>query len=110
MRKFHRVSGRRRLFLRSLAVSLVAKERIETTVSRAKEIRPFIERLVTVGKRGRVADLHLLLRALPKREAMKIFHDIAPRYKDRRGGYLRITKVAGARKRDAAKRAVVEFV
>lgn len=110
MRKFHRLSGRRRLFRQSLAVNLVAKERIKTTTARAKEIRPFVERLITAGKRGRVGDLRRLLRFLPKREALKVFHDLAPRYKDRRGGYLRITKVAGARKRDAAPQAVIEFV
>lgn len=83
---------------------------METTVARAKEIRPFLERLLTVGKRQQVRDLRLLRRELPARSAEKLFYEIAPRYAERRGGYLRIIKEAKHRKRDGAPLAVIEFV
>ncbi len=110
MRKFHRIRGRRRLFVKSLTSNLVAKERIETTVARAKEIRPLVERLLTIAKRGNLASLRLLKSRLPEGTAEKLFYEIAPRYKNRNGGYLRITKEAHARKRDGASLAVLEFM
>lgn len=86
------------------------KGRIETTIARAKEIRPRVERLVSIGKRQGVHDLRLLLTRVPKNAAHKIFHDIAPKYQSRHGGYLRIIKKATVRKRDAASLAIIEFV
>lgn len=110
MRKFNRIRGRRKLFMKSIASNLVMKERIETTTARAKEVRPFVERLLTVAKRQNLASLRSLLAKLPKDSAEKMYYDIAPRYKERRGGYLRITKRAETRKRDGAPIAVIEFV
>jgi len=110
MRKFHRIRSRRKLFLKSIASSLVLREKIETTVARAKEIRPFVERLLTIAKKSNTASLRLLLARLPKGSAEKLFYEIAPRYKDRKGGYLRIIKKAETRKRDGTPIALIEFV
>ncbi len=110
MRKFHRQRGERRLFFKSLAVNLIMKEKTETTVARAKEIRPLLERLISIAKKNNLANLRILFSKLPKKAAQKLFYDIAPRYKERSGGYLRITKGAKARKRDGAEMATIEFV
>ncbi len=110
MRKFHRERGDRRHFLRSLIHNLILKERMTTTVARAKEARPALEKLVSAGKKGTLAAYRRLLQKLPKQSAAKLYYDIAPRYKERKGGYLRITKLTRARKRDAAPQAVIEFI
>jgi large subunit ribosomal protein L17 len=86
------------------------KEKIQTTEARAKEIRPRIEKLLTLAKKQNLASFRLLIARLPKRAANKLYHEIAPRYKDRSGGYLRIFKLASRRKRDAAKQVVIEFI
>jgi large subunit ribosomal protein L17 len=110
MRKFHRITGRRRIFLQSLANNLILKEKIETTVARAKEIRPAVERYITIGKKQQVTNLRALLGKLPKAAAQKVFYELAVRYKDQPGGYLRIIKMATVRKRDGAPKAIIEFV
>ncbi len=109
-RKFGLKKGPRRSFLRVLANNLVSHERIVTTEARAKEIKSIVERYVTYGKKQDLAGLRLLLRYLPKKAAYKVYNELAPRYKDRRGGYLRIAKLAKPRKHDASKMAVIEFV
>lgn len=109
-RKFHRMRGQRKLFIQGLANNLIMRERIETTVPRAKEIRPIVEKMVTVAKKQQLASLRALLSKLPKQAAQKLYFDIAPRYKERAGGYLRIIKEAKARKRDGAPLAFIEFV
>jgi len=110
MRKLNRIRGRRKLFLNVLAHNLIMKERMETTEVRAKEIRPMVEHLVTIAKKQQLASLRRLLAQLPKKTAQKLYYDIAPKYQDRKGGYLRIIKGGKARKRDAAPTAVIEFV
>lgn len=110
MRKFHRIRSRRKLFLKSIASGLLLREKIETTVARAKEVRPFVERLLTIAKKNNTASLRLLLAQLPKESAEKLFYEIAPRYKERKGGYLRIVKKADTRKRDGAPVASIEFI
>lgn len=110
MRKFHRKKGPRRLFIQGLANNLIMKEKIETTIPRAKEVRPVVEKMVTLAKKQQLAGLRLLLSRLPKQAAQKLFYDLAPKYKDRSGGYLRITKEAKSRKRDGAMLAIIEFV
>lgn len=110
MRKFHRKRGERKAFVKSLANNLILKERMETTVTRAKEIRPVVERMVTTAKKQQIASLRRLLAQLPKDSAQKLYYDIAPRYQSRNGGYLRIIKEAKHRKRDGADLAVIEFV
>ncbi len=110
MRKFHRTKGPRKIFIRSLVEGLVKAEHIETTLTRAKEIRPIVERLVTIAKHQNLASRRLLLSRLTKPTAEKLYHDIAPRYRERRGGYLRITKTSTIRKRDGVAVARIEFV
>lgn len=110
MRKFHRKRGQRRLFVQSLLAGLIMRGRIETTLARAKELRPLVERLTTVARRQTVAALRLLRARLPKDAAAKLYYDVAPKYQDRRGGYTRIVKLAKSRKRDAAQMAIIEFI
>ncbi len=110
MRKFHRVTSRRKLFRKSLLTSLIDHKRIQTTVARAKEIRPLVEKMVTLAKRKDLAHFRLLCARLPKHAAERLYHDIAPQYAERVGGYTRIIKQATFRKRDAAPLAVIEFV
>lgn len=110
MRKFNLKRGPRRSFLKGLANNLIMQEKIETTVPRAKEVRPLVERLVTIAKKQQLAALRSLLSKLPKQAAQKLFYELAPRYKDRTGGYLRITKEAKHRKRDAAPLSIIEFI
>jgi len=101
---------RRRALLRGLMASLLRHERINTTEARAKELRPRIERLITLGKRGDLHSRRLALRYLPDPLMIdKLFAEVAPRYTDRIGGYTRIVKV-GRRKGDAAELVLIELV
>lgn len=109
-RKFRKKVGPRRNFIRILANNLIMHERIETTATRAKEIRPIVEKLITIAKHKRLADLRLLLSRIPKEAANKLYYEIGPKYMERKGGYLRIIKGGSVRKRDAAPKAIVEFV
>lgn len=110
-RKFHRETGPRRAFLRNLTNDLFRVGRIETTEARAKAIRPFVERCVTLGKQENLAGRRLLLSRLQNKIVVeKIMRDFAPKYKNRKGGYLRIIKSAKTRKRDGTRVAVIEFV
>lgn len=109
-RKFHRKKGQRKAFLKTLAGNLILEDKILTTEERAKELKSFVEKMVTLGKKQDVASLRLLIARLPKASAEKMYYVIAPRYKSRRGGYLRITKGIKTRKRDGSKVAVIEFV
>ena len=109
-RKFHKTTGKRRAFRKGLAANLIVKGKITTTVARAKEIRPVVERYVSMAKTQQVAKLRLLLSALPKNAAEKLYYEIAPKYKDRKGGYLRIIKQTSQRFRDGAEMATIEFI
>jgi large subunit ribosomal protein L17 len=110
-RKFHRLKGQRVAFIRGLASNLIRAGRIETTVTRAKEIRPIVEKMVTIARKGDLASRRLLISKLANSEtARRLVEDIAPRYVERPGGYLRIQQLMGARKRDGATRAIIEFV
>lgn len=96
--------------MRSLGRSLVLHGRIETTEAKAKELRPFIEKLITQGKKGTLAAHRTLVSRLnSQRGATKIIKEIAPQYEERNGGYTRITKLP-RRGSDAARLAVIEFV
>ncbi len=111
MRKFHRKKGPRRSFLKNLANNLIVREKILTTETRAKGIRPFVERLVTIAKKQQLHNLRILISRLSNKDtAQKLFYTIAPKYKERAGGYLRIIKQGKNRKRDGAKTAIIEFV
>ena len=111
IRKFGRVRKQRVALLRSLAVSLTLHEKITTTEAKAKELRPFIEKLITKGRDGSVAARRIILSRLGgNKDAMKkIVDELAPRYKERPGGYTRITKLP-PRKSDGSKMAIIEFV
>ncbi len=110
MRKFGRKRGQRRAFFKTLAYNLIMNKKIETTEARAKEIRPLVEKLVTLAKKQTLASYRLLLARLPKEAAGKLYYEIAPNYQDRKGGYLKIFKITSRRKRDAAKKSIIEFV
>ena len=109
-RKFNRRSDHRRSMLANLAASLIKHEQIVTTLPKAKDLRPIVEKLVTLGKRG---DLHARRQAIAQIKDVtlvgKLFAVLAPRYKDRHGGYTRVLK-AGFRYGDNAAMAVIEFV
>ena len=109
-RKLNRTSSHRKAMFANMATSLIEHEQIMTTLPKAKEIRPIVEKLVTLGKRG---DLHARRQALSQirdNDAVrKLFDAIATRYATRNGGYIRIMK-AGFRTGDNAPMAVVEFV
>jgi large subunit ribosomal protein L17 len=109
-RKLNRTSSHRKAMFANMATSLIEHEQIVTTLPKAKEIRPIVEKLVTLGKRG---DLHARRQALSQirdNDAVrKLFDSIATRYATRNGGYIRIMK-AGFRTGDNAPMAVVEFV
>lgn len=109
-RKFHRTTGQRRAFRKGIAANLITKGKITTTQARAKEIRPVVERYVTLAKKQQTAGLRILMAALPKGAAQKLFYEIAPKYKARSGGYLRITKHGAQRMRDGAQMATIEFI
>lgn len=109
-RKFHRIKGRRQAFLKGLIGNLIIREKIETTEARAKEIRSLTEKLVTIAKKQTLAGLRILLSRLNKIAAQKLYYQIAPRYLERKGGYLRIIKETKARKNDGSRMAIVEFV
>lgn len=100
----------RKSFLKILIHNLIMEKRIETTEARAKEIKPKVDKLVTIAKKNDLAALRLLLTRIPKDSAYKLYHEIAPQYKERKGGYTRVVKTAKARKRDATKLAIIEFV
>jgi large subunit ribosomal protein L17 len=109
-RKFNRRSDHRRSMLANLAASLIKHEQIVTTLPKAKDLRPIVEKLVTLGKRG---DLHARRQAIAQMRDIamvkKLFEVIGPRYKERHGGYTRVMK-AGFRYGDSAPVAVIEFV
>ncbi len=97
--------------MNSLALNLIIREKIKTTEQKAKELRPFIEKLVTRAKKGDAATRRLIISKLAnrRREVKKLFEVIAPKYADKKGGYTRIVKL-GARKSDGAKMAIIEFI
>jgi large subunit ribosomal protein L17 len=110
-RKFGRVKKQKTALINSLALNLIVREHIKTTEPKAKELRPFIEKLVTRAKKGDVATRRMIVSKLAnrKREVKKLFEVIAPRYAGKSGGYTRVIKL-GARKSDGAKMAMIEFV
>ena len=110
-RTFGRSKNQRAALLKGLVASLVAKERIQTTEAKAKELRPKMEKMVTRAKKPTLANRRLLLAGLynDERTVKKLVESIAPRYAERAGGYTRIVKLM-PRKGDASPMAVIEFV
>src|SRR5213083_3030628 len=108
--KLGRTTSHRRSLLRNLATSLILEERIETTVPKAKALRPRVEKMITLGKRGDLAARRKAGAYLMTREAVnKLFDTIGPRFGDREGGFLRIVR-AGWQKGDGAEKAFIELL
>lgn len=110
-RKFGREKKQRNALLAGLAVSLVEREKIETTLAKAKELRSFVEPLITKAKTGTVHSRRLVRSQVMNNDVQtkKIFTVLAPRYKDTPGGYTRVIRL-GQRLGDGAEMAVIEFV
>ncbi|MBU3925997.1 50S ribosomal protein L17 [Patescibacteria group bacterium] len=108
-RKLGRKKNARKGLLKALAVSLVKSEKIKTTEAKAKELRPFIEKLLTKAREEKLSNRRLIIAKIGEAPAKKLFEKIGPKYKNRKGGYTRIIKLA-RRQGDASKMAVIEFV
>ena len=109
-RKLNRNSPHRKAMFRNMITSLFRHERIETTDAKAKELRRFAEKLITLGKRGDLHARRLAFRTVRDRDVLKkLFDDLGERFRGRPGGYTRITKL-GARRGDAAAMSVVELL
>jgi large subunit ribosomal protein L17 len=109
-RQLSRSVAHRRATLRNLATNLFQHGRIETTTAKAKELRPYAERLITLARRGDVHSRRLAARKIQNRDVLgKLFDDIGPGFQERPGGYTRILKL-GRRKGDAAEMALIELV
>ncbi|MBQ4874906.1 MAG: 50S ribosomal protein L17 [Rickettsiaceae bacterium H1] len=109
-RKLSRTSSHRKALLRNMSISLLRYERIRTTLAKAKELRPFVEKLVTKGRKNQLYIRRNLLSVLcDKVIVTKLMNDISVRFKERSGGYLRILK-NGFRHGDSAPMAIIEFI
>ncbi|HEX4322722.1 MAG TPA: 50S ribosomal protein L17 [Acidobacteriaceae bacterium] len=108
--KLGRNTSHRRALLRNLVTSVIIEDRVETTVAKAKAVRPLVEKMITLGKKG---DLHSRRQALAflmtDVSVTRLFETVAPRYGDRQGGYLRIVKT-GFQKGDGAEKAFIELL
>ena len=111
VRKFGRDKNQRKALFNSLALNLIVRGKIKTTLPKAKELRPFIEKIVTKAKKGDMATRRVIISKLGNRapEVKKLFEVIAPKYMDKKGGYTRVLKL-GARKSDGTEMAIIEFV
>jgi large subunit ribosomal protein L17 len=109
-RRLCRTGGQRKALLKNLAISLFENERIHTTLPRAKELRPFAEKLITTAKQDTLHARRLVARVVPDRDLLtKLFSQLAPRFAERPGGYTRILKL-GFRQGDSAEMALIELV
>jgi ribosomal protein L17 len=109
-RKLNRTSSHRKALLRNMSAALIKHEQITTTLPKARELRPYLEKLITLAKRGGLSNRRLAhARLLDEAQEKKLFEVLAARYADRQGGYTRVLK-AGVRASDAAPLAVIELV
>ena len=109
-RKLQRTTAHRNAMFRNMAAALIKHEQITTTTAKAKELRPYVEKLVTLAKKGGLSNRRLAYsRLMDDTQLVKLFDVIAPRYADRNGGYCRVIK-AGIRMSDASPMAIIEFV
>jgi large subunit ribosomal protein L17 len=109
-RKLQRKSGHRAALLRNMAAALIKHEQIQTTTPKAKELRPYVEKLITLAKRGGLSNRRLAhARLMDEGQEKKLFEVLAERYAGREGGYTRVIK-AGIRGSDAAPLAIIELV
>jgi large subunit ribosomal protein L17 len=111
-RKFKRSPEHRRMLLRNLATALLEHGKIKTTLPKAKEVQPYVEKLITLAKDGfELNNFRRCLAVLTRKDvAYKLFHEIGPRYQARSGGYTRIYKLAKVRQGDAAPMAVISLL
>lgn len=108
--KLGRNTSHRRALLRNLVTSILLEDRVETTVVKAKAVRPHVEKLITLGKKGDLHSRRQALSYLQTREAVtRLFDTVAPRYGERNGGYLRIVRT-GFRKGDGGEKAFIELL
>ncbi len=109
-RKLGRTTAQRKAMLRQLTTDLLEKGRIETTFTRAKEVQPMAEKMITLGKKNTLASRRRALTFITKEDVVtKLFKEIAPSYAERNGGYTRVIRT-GVRRGDAAETAVIELV
>ena len=109
-RKLGRTTDQRRAMLRQMVTDFLDKGRLETTLTRAKEIKPLAEKMITLGKKGNLAAYRQALSFITREDvAKKVFQEIAPGYAERNGGYTRLTRT-GVRRGDAAETALLELV
>lgn len=108
-RKLSRTRDQRHALLKILAGNLVLHEKIKTTRAKAKELTPFIEKAITKAKKGGLANTRLLRRIFTEKATAKLIKDLALRYKERHGGFVRITGLGG-RLSDSAQMVIIEFV
>ncbi|WP_310467816.1 50S ribosomal protein L17 [Sphingomonas sp.] len=109
-RKLQRTSSHRAALFRNMSAALIKHEQITTTTAKAKELRPYVEKLVTLAKKGGLSNRRLAqARLMDDTQLAKLFDTLAPRYAERSGGYTRIIK-AGIRLSDAAAISIIEFV
>ena len=109
-RKLNRTSSHRLAMLENMAVSLIKNEMIKTTLPKAKELRPFVEKIITLGKKNKESSRSSAYNTLQDKEAVaKVFKELSVRYKDRNGGYCRIVK-AGFRTGDNAPMAFIQLL
>ena len=109
-RKLQRTSAHRIALFRNMSAALIKHEQITTTVAKAKELRPYVEKLITLAKKGGLSNRRLAhARLLDDAQLVKLFDVLATRYADRAGGYTRVIK-AGIRASDASPMAIIEFV
>ena len=109
-RKLGKTTDQRMAMLRQQVTDLLDKGRMETTVSRAKEVAPLAEKMITLGKQGGLANYRQAMSFITREDiAKRLFDEIAPKYKEREGGYTRIIRL-GERRGDAAEMAIIELV
>jgi len=109
-RKLGRPTDHRRAMLRAMVTYLLENGKIETTVTRAKEVRPLAEKMITLGKQGNLAAKRQAFAFITKEGVVKkVFDELAPKYAERNGGYTRITRI-GPRRGDGAEMAIIELI
>lgn len=109
-RKLQRTSAHRAALFRNMSAALIKHEQITTTLAKAKELRPYVEKLVTLAKKGGLSNRRLAhARLMDDAQLVKLFDTLAARYADRAGGYIRVVKT-GPRASDSAEMAIIEFV
>ena len=110
LRKLNRTSSHRKAMFANMSTALIKHEQIKTTLAKAKELRPIVEKLITLGKKDTLYNTKTIISKLQNKElAKKVRNTLSKRYKDRKGGYTRIIK-AGYRSGDNAPVAIIEFV